>query len=212
MKLLMEEITKIVIVEDNEIVKDGFTVLLGSFAEYQVVASYTNCEDAIKNLPSDRPNVILMDLELPGMHGIQGIIKIKKILPETDIIVITIHENSELVFEALCAGASGYITKNTNYSRLLDAIKEVKSGGAPMSSNIARLVVDSFRKNPNSPLTARETEVLELLAKGKSYSIIANELFIHKETVKTHLKNIYYKLQVKSKSQAIEIAKKNKLI
>ncbi|MDQ3537167.1 MAG: response regulator transcription factor [Bacteroidota bacterium] len=208
----MEEITKIVIVEDNEIVKDGFALLLGSFSEYNVVASYSNCEDAIKNLASDNPHIILMDLELPGMHGIQGISKIKKLNPETDIIVISIHENSELVFEALCAGASGYITKNSNYSRLLDAIKEVKTGGAPMSSNIARMVVDSFRKNQNSPLTARETEVLELLAKGKSYSIIAEELFIHKETVKTHLKNIYYKLQVKSKAQAIEKALKNKLI
>jgi DNA-binding NarL/FixJ family response regulator len=153
-----------------------------------------------------------MDLELPGMHGIQGISKIKKLSPEIDIIVITIHENSELVFEALCAGANGYITKNTNYSRLLDAIKEVEAGGAPMSSNIARMVVESFRKNQNSPLSVRETEVLELLAKGKSYSIIADELFIHKETVKTHLKNIYYKLQVKSKAEAIEKALKYKLI
>jgi DNA-binding NarL/FixJ family response regulator len=208
----MNKITNIVIVEDNEIVKDGFALLLGSFVEYKVVATYTNCEEAIKNLSKDNPRIILMDLELPGMHGIQGISKIKKLSPEIDIIVITIHENSELVFEALCAGANGYITKNTNYSRLLDAIKEVEAGGAPMSSNIARMVVESFRKNQNSPLSVRETEVLELLAKGKSYSIIADELFIHKETVKTHLKNIYYKLQVKSKAEAIEKALKYKLI
>jgi DNA-binding NarL/FixJ family response regulator len=208
----MEEITNIVIVEDNQIIKEGYTLILSSFAEYHVVASYTNCEDALKNLEKDKPHIILMDLELPGMHGIQGITKIKKSRPETEIIVVSIHENSEMVFEALCAGACGYITKNSNYSRLLDAIKEVKAGGAPMSSNIARMVVASFRKNHNSPLTERETEVLELLARGKSYSIIADELFIHKETVKTHLKNIYSKLHVKSKAAAIEVALQNKLI
>jgi DNA-binding NarL/FixJ family response regulator len=153
-----------------------------------------------------------MDLDLPGMHGIEGIQRIKKTHPDINIIVLTVHEDSDMVFEALCAGASGYITKNANHSRLLDAIDEVQTGGAPMSGKIAKMVVDSFQKNQNSPLTSRETEVLEQLAKGKSYSIIADELFIHKETVKSHIKNIYFKLQVNSKAEALEIARKNKLI
>lgn len=204
--------TKICIVEDNEVVKDGFALLIGSINEYDVINTYTNCEDAIKNIHKDQPDIILMDIKLPGMSGIEGTARIKKILPEVKIIVITVHENSELVFEALCAGACGYITKNSNYASLLDAIDEANSGGAPMSSNIARMVVESFQKNQNSPLTARETEVLELIYKGKSYSVIANELFIHKETVKSHIKNIYFKLQVHSKADAIEKALKNKLI
>jgi len=203
---------KITIVEDNEIVKDGFELLINGMSEHKVVSTYTNCEDAIEKIKEDNPNIILMDLELPGMHGIEGIKHIKKILPKVNIIVISVHENSQLVFESLVAGATGYITKSSNYNKVLEAIDETMKGGAPMSTNIARLVVESFQRNTNSPLSPRETEVLELLSKGKSYSVIANELFIHKETVKSHIKNIYYKLQVNSKADAIEKALKNKLI
>lgn len=204
--------TRIAIIEDNEVVREGFALLIGSINNYQVVGTYTNCEDAIRNIHSDRPRIILMDLKLPGMSGIEGTARIKKLIPDIKIIVITVHENSELVFEALCAGACGYITKNSSYTSLLNAIDEALAGGAPMSSNIARMVVESFQKNQNSPLTARETEILELIYKGKSYSVIANDLFIHKETVKSHIKNIYFKLQVHSKADAIEKALKNKLI
>ncbi len=203
---------RIEIVEDNDVVRDGLQLLINSMSDHAVVGAYDSCEKAIKNINRDQPEVILMDLDLPGMNGIEGIQRIKKTHPDINIIVLTVHEDSEMVFEALCAGASGYITKNANHSRLLDAIDEVQTGGAPMSSKIAKMVVDSFQKNHNSPLTSRETEVLEQLAKGKSYSIIADELFIHKETVKSHIKNIYFKLQVKSKAEALEIARKNKLI
>jgi DNA-binding NarL/FixJ family response regulator len=203
---------KITIVEDNEVVKDGFELLINGMSEHNVVSTYTNCEDAIEKIKEDDPDIILMDLELPGMHGIEGIKHIKKIIPKVNIIVITVHENSQLVFESLVAGATGYITKSSNYNKVLEAIDETMKGGAPMSTNIARLVVESFQRNTNSPLSPRETEVLELLSKGKSYSVIANELFIHKETVKSHIKNIYYKLQVNSKADAIEKALKNKLI
>ena len=209
---MSENVTKICIVEDNEVVKDGFALLINSVDEFEVVNTHTSCEDALKHLSADNPDVILMDLELPGMHGIQGIEKIKKLMPEVSMIVITVHENSDLVFKALCAGACGYITKNTEYSRLIDSIKEAINGGAPMSSNIARMVVESFQKNQDTPLSARETQVLELLAKGKSYTVIAKDLFIHKETVKSHIKNIYFKLQVHSKAEAIEVALKQKFI
>lgn len=209
--MTLEE-TKITIVEDNDVVRDGFALLISSVSQHQVVNTYATCEEAIKNLSQDQPDIILMDLELPGMHGVEGIRKIKKLLPETNILVISVHTNSELVFQALCSGASGYITKNAGHSKILDAITEVKKGGAPMSSQIARMVVQSFQKNTDSPLTSRETEVLELLAKGKSYSAIANDLFVHKETIKSHIKNIYGKLQVNSKADAIEKAIKQRLI
>lgn len=204
--------SRIVIVEDNDAVREGFSLIINSVSQYYVVSAYDNAEDAIKNLKKDKPEIILMDLELPGMNGIDAIAAIKKLNPNIDLIVNTIYENSELVFQALCAGAAGYITKNTSHSELLDAIDEVINGGAPMSTKIAKMVVNSFQKNPNSPLSNRETEVLELLSVGKSYSMIAQELFITKETAKSHIKNIYSKLQVNSKSEAIAKATKEKLI
>jgi len=204
--------TRITIVEDNQAVREGFALIINSINKYYVVNTYENCEDAIKGLNKDKPEIILMDLELPGMSGIEGISKIKKLIPSVRIVVNTVYENSDLVFQALCAGAEGYITKNTNHTELLEAIDEVIQGGAPMSTKIASMVVHSFQKNPNSPLSPRETQVLELLAKGKSYSIIATELFITKETAKSHIKNIYSKLQVNSKSEAIAKATQDKLI
>lgn len=204
--------SRIVIVEDNDVVRDGFALIINSISNYYVVNSYDNAEDSIKYLKKDKPDVILMDLELPGMSGIEAITAIKKLNPSIEILVNTIYENSELVFQALCAGATGYITKNTNHTELLSAIRETIQGGAPMTSNIAKMVVKSFQKNPNSPISARETEVLELLAQGKSYSMIARDLFITKETAKSHIKNIYAKLQVNSKSEAIAKATRDKLI
>jgi DNA-binding NarL/FixJ family response regulator len=153
-----------------------------------------------------------MDIGLPGMSGIEGIQKIKRLKPEIIIIVNSVHENSALVFKALCEGASGYITKSTSHMELLEAIDEVENGGAPMSMKIAKMVVNSFQKNTNSPLSLRETQVLELLAQGKSYSTIGDELFITKETAKTHIKNIYSKLEVRSKAEAIAKANEKKYI
>ncbi len=212
MAVIMTETSRISIVEDNEVVRVGYALLIGSVGGHEVVSTYSNCEDAIRHIIRDKPDIILMDLELPGMSGIEGIQKIKKLLSRVNIIVITVHANSELVFQALCAGACGYITKNAGHTKLLDAINEVQNGGAPMSTNIARMVVQSFQKNTDSPLTPRETEVLELLSKGKSYTVIADELFVHKETIKSHIKNIYFKLQVNSKADAIEKALKDRLI
>jgi DNA-binding NarL/FixJ family response regulator len=207
-----KKVSRIIIIEDNDIVKEGFKLLISSLSEHEVVATYESCEEAIKYLEKDKPDIVLMDIELPGMNGIEGTRIIKKQHPGIEILVITVHDDSDLVFQALVAGASGYITKNAPHNKILDAINEIAQGGAPMSSKIARLVVESFQRNQNSPLSPRETEVLELLSEGKSYSVIADELFIHKETVKSHIKNIYYKLQVNSKAAAIEVAKKNKLI
>ncbi len=209
---MANSVIRILIVEDNDVIREGFVLLINSMSGHKVVGAYNNCEDAVKKVRYDEPDVILMDLDLPGISGIEGIRQIKKIRPESQIIVITVSKNSKHVFDSLVAGACGYILKSTSYTQLLDAIQEAVNGGAPMSSGIARMVVESFQKNTNSPLSARETEVLELLSKGKRYSIIADELFIHKETVKSHIKNIYAKLQVNSKAAAIDKALKNKLI
>lgn len=203
---------RIVIIEDNQQIREAFTVLLNLRTDFEVVQAYDNCENAIKNIVQDAPHIVLMDVDLPNMNGIDGTKIIKKLLPLTNIIIITVFENSKTVFDALCAGATGYLTKNSDKDRLIDAIDEVIKGGSPMSSKIARLVVQSFQKNTNSPLTIRETEILSQISEGKSYTTIADSLFISKETVKHHFKNIYIKLQVHNKADAIKKANQDRLI
>ncbi len=203
---------KVVIVEDDSLIRESFAGFLNETGMLYCVGNYEYCEHAIENLHEDNPDIILMDIELPGISGIEGIKRIKKINQEIDIIAVTVHEDDKIVFEALCAGASGYLTKNISPRKLIDSIIEANNGGAPMSTNIARMVIKSFHKNSSSPLSPRETEVLQHLSKGKSYSMIADELFIDKETVRTHIKNIYLKLEVHSKAQAIEKAEQQKLI
>ncbi len=203
---------KVIIVEDDKVIREGFVNILDESGKYNCVASYDTCEEVIKNLKKDNPDIVLMDIGLPGMSGIEGTKRIKKLNPQIDIIVVTVHEEHFKVFEALCAGASGYLTKNITSEKLLGALDETARGGAPMSTNIAKMVVKSFQKNTRSPLSSRETEVLQLLARGKSYTMIADELFIDKETVRSHIKNIYRKLEVNSKAGAIEKANRERLI
>lgn len=203
---------RVLIVEDDQEIRNSFSLIVNSSQKFLVVNAYSNCEDAIVNLHRDKPEIILMDIELPGLNGIQGTKIIKEKNPQSEIIMVTVYEDSELVFEALKAGASGYITKSANYMELLTALEEIVKGGAPMSSRIARMVIDNFHVNPNSPLTRRETEILQLISEGKTYTQISEELFISKETTKTHIKNIYSKLQVNSKSEAIAKANLEKLI
>lgn len=211
----MTEETKkrVLIVEDDKEIRNSFAVIVNSSPKFFVVSSYGSCEEAIKHIPADKPDIVLMDIELPGgMNGIKGAKVIKDKWPSTDIIMVTVYEDSDMVFEALKSGASGYITKSANYVELLAALEEISKGGAPMSSKIARMVIDNFHVNPNSPLTKRETEILQLIAEGKTYTQISEQLFISKETSKTHIKNIYAKLQVKCKSEAIAKANSEKLI
>ena len=203
---------RVLIVEDDAEIRNSFCLIVNSSQKFVVVNDYGNCEDAIENINRDKPEIVLMDIELPGINGIQGTKQIKDKNPHIDIVMVTVYEDSELVFEALKAGASGYITKSANYLELLTALEEIMKGGAPMSSRIARMVIDNFHVNPNSPLTKRETEILQLISEGKTYTQISEELFISKETAKTHIKNIYSKLQVNSKSEAIAKANLEKLI
>ena len=203
---------RITIIEDNQQIREAFASLLSFRDDFRVVGKYESCEEALKDLSEDQPDVVLMDVDLPGMSGIEGTKKIKKDSPRSNVIIITVFENGKTVFDALCAGASGYLTKSSDRDKLLSAIDEVLSGGAPMSSKIARMVVSSFQKNTNSPLTDRETEILSQIAEGRSYTSIGENLFISKETVKFHIKNIYLKLQVNNKADALRKANEDKLI
>lgn len=203
---------RVLIVEDDAEIRNSFSLIVNSSQKFMVVNAVAKCEEAIETLHKDRPEIVLMDIELPGMNGIQGARIIKDKVPHIEVIMVSVYEDSELVFEALKAGASGYITKSANYLELLSALEEITKGGAPMSSKIARMVIDNFHVNPNSPLTKRETEILQLISEGKTYTQISEELFISKETAKTHIKNIYSKLQVNSKSEAIAKANQDRLI
>lgn len=203
---------RIIIIEDNIAIREGFSEVLGTIDAYDVVNLYSNCEDALDNLDQDLPDVVLMDIELPGMDGIVGTTKIKRLYPDCIILIITVLEDSEKVFRSLCAGAGGYIVKNSNILEIAQNIDEALAGGAPMSLSIARMVVQSFRQQQDSPLTERETQVLQSIAEGKSYSKIALDLFVSKETIRSHIKNIYRKLEVSSKAEAIKVANSNKWV
>ncbi|MBS1777887.1 MAG: response regulator transcription factor [Bacteroidetes bacterium] len=203
---------RVCIIEDDATIRDGYVYLIDNTEGFHVVSSYPSFEDAVKKLAADDPDVILLDVELPGISGIDAIPKIKKLVPESYILILTVYEQDLLIFRALGNGASGYLTKNTPPEKIISAIKEVMEGGGPMSANIARMVISSFQRNEASPLTRRETEILEQIATGKSRKRIAQELFIDLETVKSHIKNIYHKLNVHSKADAIKTAKDNKFI
>lgn len=203
---------RITIIEDITAIREGFNAVLNGVNRYRVVNLYSSCEDALANLESDHPDLVLMDIKLPGMSGIAGTAQIKKTLPDCIVLIITILEDSEKVFQSLCAGADGYIVKTSNHANILNTVDEALAGGAPMSLSIARMVVQSFQKQPDSPLSERETEVLQRIAEGKSYSKVATDLFISRETVRSHIKNIYRKLEATSKVEALKIASSNNWI
>ncbi|MEO3408075.1 response regulator transcription factor [Mucilaginibacter sp. CAU 1740] len=203
---------KVSIIEDDETLREGYAFLIGATEGYDVVSSYCSYDEAAKKIAIDRPDVILLDIELPGVNGIDAIPKLKKLLPNCYILILTVYESEKQIFNALANGASGYLTKNTPSAKIIESIKEVREGGGPMSINIARLVIRSFQKNQESPLSKRETQILELIGEGKSRGQIAGELFIDLETVRSHIKNIYLKLDVNSRADAIKLARQNKLI
>lgn len=200
------------IVEDDPDIRESLALLINGTPNFACNNTYNSGEKGIKGILKDPPDVILMDIGLPGMSGLDAIKILKSKIPELDILVLTIQSDDNIVFDALCAGACGYLVKDTPPAQLLDAIIETYEGGAPMSTRIARLVVESFQVTPQTNLTQRETEVLSHLCRGKSYKMIADDLFISEETVRRHIKNIYRKLEVHSKSEAVAKAFKEKLV
>ncbi len=193
---------KIAIIEDDEQLRKSIVKIINSAEGFICQGDYLNCEKAFKEFNQNLPDVLLMDIELPGMSGVDGVGLIKNRWPEIEIIMLTIHEDNQSVYDSLRNGASGYLIKNIQPSKLISCIQEVLKGGAPMSMNIARMIVNSFHKTiGDKPLTKRENEILHKLREGKSYQTIANELFIAKSTVKFHIKNIYHKLHVSNKTE-----------
>jgi len=196
---------KISIIEDDIEIRESLAILIEGTDGFTCISHYGSVELALEKIIDDKPDVILMDINLPGMTGIEGVKLIKEKMPECEIIMQTISEDDNDVFDSLCAGACGYLKKNTPPVKLLDAITEAVKGGAPMNMDIARLVVNSFKpeQNKDNPLTEREKDVLRSLCDGKSYKMIAGELFVDINTVKFHIRNIYRKLEVNSKGEAI---------
>lgn len=203
---------KVFIVEDDKELRKSFTHIVNNADKFVVIGSYANAEDAINDIARKKPEIIMMDIQMPGMNGVEATQIIKERFPHIEVVIVTVYEDNDLVFNALKAGASGYVTKSANYLELLAALDEIVRGGAPMSTRIARMVIQNFHLNPDSPLTKREKEIIRMIADGKTYSQISDELFISRETAKTHIRNIYTKLQVNKKSDAIAKAQEQRLI
>jgi len=208
----MELSKRIIIIEDNAELREVYSLVLRTIARYDVVATYEACDEALKELSKTKPDLVIIDLTLPGMSGIEGITKIKKLVPTTKVLVVTVHDDHESVFRSFCAGAIGYLTKDADPQDLIGAVEQVFAGGAPMTPKIASMIISSFHTNPNTPLTERETDVLRQLSQGKSYDYIAIALSITRDTVKTHIRHIYEKLQVNNKSEAVIKARKDNLV
>jgi DNA-binding NarL/FixJ family response regulator len=198
----------VAIVEDEDNVRKGLAALINGSEGFRCVLTYSSAEKALPELLKNSPNVVLMDLNLPGMSGIECIRRLKARQPALPIMVLTVYEDDDKIFESLRAGASGYLLKKTPPAKLLEAILDLQNGGSPMSSSIARKVVQTLQAmGPSSKeaenLSKREHEILAYLAKGYRYKEIADALFISIETVRTHLHNIYEKLHVRSRSEAV---------
>ena len=203
---------RVAVVDDDADIRESLALLRGGTSGFRCTGAYADIEEALEGLARESAHVVLMDIGLPGASGIEGAAAIRRLWPEVDVVMLTVHADEELVFLALAAGATGYLLKESTTERILDAIREVRRGGAPMSRAIARRVVGSFRRPESSPLSARETEVLAHLCEGRSYRDVAKELFVSEETVHFHIKNIYRKLEVHSKSEAVARALRERLV
>jgi DNA-binding NarL/FixJ family response regulator len=217
---LPEDETKIIavaIIEDQREVREGVAILINGAKGYKCVGSYRSMEESLARLGQQTPDAILVDIGLPGMSGIDGIRILKERFPAVTLLAFTVYDDDENIFDALCAGASGYLLKNTAPTRLLESLREVVTGGAPMSPEVARKVVKLFREvrpphRVEHQLTRQETEILKLLVEGHSYKTAAAELGISTNTVSFHLRNVYSKLQVHSNTEAVSKALRDKIV
>jgi DNA-binding NarL/FixJ family response regulator len=196
------------IVEDDAPAREILTEWLRAANGFRCIGMHEDAESAVEALPQEKPSVVLMDINMPGMNGIECVRRLKPQMMETQFVMLTVYEDTDHIFKALSSGASGYMLKRTPRAELLTAIKDVHAGGSPMSSNIARKIVQSFQRFSVSPaepggLSPREREVLELLARGYLYKEISDSLHISVPTVNSHIRRIYEKLHVRSRSQAV---------
>ncbi len=196
------------IVEDNDQLRGTLARVLNRADGFRCLSHYANAEDALKDLPRVRPDVVLMDINLPGMNGVQCVRQLKVLLPQIQVMMLTVYEDTENIFNALAAGANGYMLKRTSSKELLEAIQDVQRGGSPMTMHIARKVVQSFQHTAATAqstenLSEREQQVLDLLSQGLMYKEIAEKLGISYETVHTYIRRIYEKLQVRTRTEAV---------
>ncbi len=209
---------RVAIFEDNKHLRESLYYLVNGTPGFICTGAYPDCNDVLHHISKDLPNVVLMDIEMPGLNGIQGVKLIKSKFPEVQVLMQTIFHDETNIFNAICAGASGYILKSTTPAEMIEAIKDVHNGGSPMTGSIARKVLDLFQKNiqPTASvdyqLTPKEKEMLAYMVQGKSFKMIAEAAGISYETVRTHMKNIYAKLHVNSNTEAVSKVLKEKLL
>jgi DNA-binding NarL/FixJ family response regulator len=202
---------QVALVEDDDEIRANLAYRINSHPPIRVVGTYADAESALAEIPRQRPDVVLMDINLPGMDGVECVRRLKARMPATQFIMLTVYEDGNRLFKSLVAGASGYLLKRTSSSKLLTAIREAHQGGSPMTPQIARLVVQHFQQpsGPSEPsgeigkLTARERDVLDQLCKGFRYKEIVNNLAISEGTLHSHIRNIYEKLHVHSRTEAV---------
>lgn len=209
---------KVLIYEDNPQFREGLCMLLNGTDGFEVLAAYKNCSNVEDEINAWKPDVIMMDIDMPGTNGIEGLQRLRKINSDVKVLMLTVFDDNKNVFDAIKSGANGYILKKTPPSKLIEYIQEASTGGAPMTSSIATQVLNMFAglnkeiRNTDYDLSQREKEVLQLLVNGYSYKMIAGEMFIAIDTVRSHIKKIYEKLHVNSKSEAVAKAFRDNII
>ena len=209
---MQTETIHVAIAEDDHEIRQTLALIIDGTPGFSCKLTFEDGQAALEFLQKNYVDVVLMDIEMPRLNGIECVRKLKPEKPKVDFIMLTIRQDDESIFQSICAGASGYLMKDTPPAELLRSIREVREGGAPMSANIARRVIQSFHQLKKSPLTERETEILRLLSQGMNYRSAAEKLFLSPHTVKTHIKNIYEKLQVSSRAEAVRKAIEDRLI
>ncbi|HUR30324.1 MAG TPA: response regulator transcription factor [Saprospiraceae bacterium] len=210
--------TKIIIYEDNQVFRESLMRLLGSNSAFETTGAFENCSNIEEEITTLRPHVVLMDIQMPGVNGLKGLEIIRRQSPDVKVIMLTVFEDNKNIFDAICKGANGYLLKHSSPSQIFHAIEEVLQGGAPLTPSIANSVLVLLSDKKLIPagnayqLTPREKEILESLVEGNSYKMIASALMISVETVKTHIKKVYEKLQVNSQTEAVTKAMKERII
>lgn len=207
---------KVVLFEDNPQLREGLSMLIGGTEGYQVLGSFKDANNIINELQRNMPDIVLMDIDMPGTNGIEAVKLVRNNYPDVKVLMLTVFDDNKNIFEALKAGANGYILKKTQPAKLLEYINDAYNGGAPMTASVATQVLNMFSKldsygSTDYNLSDREKQVLQLLVNGYSYKMIAAEMFIAIDTVRSHIKKIYEKLHVNSKSEAVATAFKNRL-
>jgi DNA-binding NarL/FixJ family response regulator len=212
-----EPMIRVAIIEDRREIREGLATIINGTPGFRCTGAFRSMEEALDGIREQVPDIVLNDIGLPGMSGIEGIRLLKERHPDLLVLMLTIYDDDERIFDALCAGASGYLLKNTQPARLLDSLREAAAGGAPMSPEVARRVIAIFREfrqpaNTTSELTAHEVRLLRLFVEGHNYKTAAAELGVTVHTISFHLRSIYDKLQVHSKSAAVAKALRNRLV